>query len=541
MITACPAKARLSAVGNWGRSCYGRPSFFWYWDLLRFVRMERSPRFFSLYWPPGQDWSFFLLLAIGGYILLVPSISVIPSLGPHNEKRALQIGLLLLGGGVLLASREARRKWFAVFQGIPALAHWGLGAVLGFGILSSALAPAQLYAFLELGHFALLFVMAGIVASAIRGNGKQAERAILGALVLSTLLYAVYFAVRYGGSLVVPELDTGQEIVSGFVNIRFFNQYQTWTLPLLVGSVLAIPKKWWVGRGVVFSLASLWWTLIFASNVRGTTLAIILGAVGTWLLFGNRARRWLAVQTAAVTAGSGLYFFLFYLGGEVTPQVAERLGDIGQGGRPHYWMKCLEMAWMNPWLGVGPMHYAWPPNNFATGAHPHSAFFQWLAEWGVLSTTIMVSLAVWGGWSWMQQERDAEAGTEDLLTDVGSALVATALAGASHAMVSGLIVMPVSQVLLAVVGGWAWGRYQKSEGETLESHFYIRPHVSLCVLLMGAMAIVGSSLRNLSTVEERREAFRESVERQVYSPRYWTQGYIEVRDSSVIEQARRDR
>jgi O-antigen ligase len=416
-----------------------------------------------------------------------------------------------------------------------------LFAVLGSGILSSVLAPAQFYAALELSHFVLLFALAGIVAVAVRGNGKQAERAILGFVVFSVLLYAVYFTVRYGGSLVLPGLDTSRDVVSKFSNIRFFNQYQTWTLPLLVGAVLAIPRKWRVSRGIAFFLAALWWTLIYASNVRGTTLAILVGGGGAWFLFRSRAHPWLSVQVAAMAIGGGLYLFLFYLGGELTPQVAERFTDVGQGARPDYWMKCLEMFWANPWLGVGPMHYAWPPNNFTTGAHPHSAFFQWLAEWGAPSTIIMVGLTVWGVWSWMQQERSAKTGTKDLLPGVEIALVAAVLAGASHAMVSGVIVMPVSQFLLAVVGGWAWGRYQRSQGETLGSHFYIRPHVSLCVLLVGVMAIVGSSLQTLSTVEERRKAFRESVERQVYSPRYWGQGYIRVRDSSVIERARRDR
>jgi putative inorganic carbon (HCO3(-)) transporter len=182
------------------------------------------------------------------------------------------------------------------------------------------------------------------------------------------------------------------------------------------------------------------------------------------------------------------------------------------------------------------MHYAWPLNNFTSGAHPHSAFFQWLAEWGVLSTTIMASLAAWGGWSWMQRERDVIKETEDFLPGVGVALVATVLAGASHAMVSGLIVMPVSQVLLAVVGGRAWGRYNRSDKRT-GSGLQRWPHHSIfCAAVLSSMLVVGAAAEDLSTVEDRREAFLEVVDRNRLSPRYWTQGYIEVRDSSVIEQ-----
>jgi putative inorganic carbon (HCO3(-)) transporter len=49
-------------------------------------------------------------LFLGGYIVVAPSISLIPSLEPYNEKRALQIGLLLIAGGILLISGTTRRR-----------------------------------------------------------------------------------------------------------------------------------------------------------------------------------------------------------------------------------------------------------------------------------------------------------------------------------------------------------------------------------------------------------------------------------------------
>jgi O-antigen ligase len=486
------------------------------------------------------------VLLLGIYVVVVPNISLVPSLESYNEKRALQISLLLVGGGILVVSRATRQQWLAGFREIPSLARWGLGTVLGLGLLSAALAPAPSEGLLGVGHHVLLFALAGTTALIVRRSSEKAKWFILGTVVTSALVYAVYFAVRYGGTLAFPELEVGRETIGAFANIRFFNQYQTWTLPILVGSVIALPKQWRVAKSIVFTLAALWWTLVFGSNVRGTVLAMAVGTVGAWLLFESRARRWIAVQVASMAAGGVLYFFLFYLGGEVTPQVAERLKDIGEGGRPHYWRKCLNMAWTHPWLGAGPMHYAWPPNNFTSGAHPHSAFFQWLAEWGVPSTTIMSSLAVWGGWSWMKQERDAtagdeKAGDEDLLPEVGVALVASVLAGASHAMVSGLIVMPVSQVLLAVVGGWAWGRYNLISGRVMSGPSHQMHHAILRAVVLGAMFTVGAAAQDLAMTEERRKAYLEAVDRNSLSPRYWTQGYIGVHDSSVIEQARRDR
>ncbi|MFB6280386.1 MAG: O-antigen ligase family protein [Salinibacter sp.] len=422
---------------------------------------------------------------------------------------------------------------------MPFIAQFGLGVVVGLGILSSTLAPAPGSAFLELSHFVLLFVAAGVVAAGARSFPRLVERILLGFVVLSAGLYAVRFFVGYGVALSLPELQIGRETLTGYKNIRFFNQYQTWTLPLLVGVVAALPKKWRSVQAIVLGFAALWWTLIFATNVRGTVVAVALAGVGVWLLFRETSYRWLAVQAAALLAGGLLYYVLFTPARGATPQVVERLGDVGQSRRLQHWRKCLHMVWNSPLLGGGPMHYAWPPFDFARAAHPHNAFIQWLSEWGVPSTAIMSGLTVWGGWSWLRQEQDDSEESSTSANAVRVSLVAAVLAGTTHAMVSGVLVMPLSQMMLVLVGGWAWGRYRHRDSSR-DLAVSARSQVVLAVLLVGAMAVVGTSLRDLSTIEERRSAFLEAVERRAFSPRYWQQGYIGVRDSSVIERARRE-
>jgi len=453
----------------------------------------------------------------------------------------LQIAALLAVGGILLVSLTIRKRWLGIFSELPFQARWGLGAVFVLGVFSATLAPAPFYAFLELGHFVLLFVAAGGLASAVRQAPKQTERVLLGAVVISVLLYAVYFAVRYGGSLAFPRLEVGRETITGFANTRFFNQYQTWTLPLLAGAALAVPRRWGVGRYAVFSLTALWWTLVLASNVRGTVIAMGVASIGVWLLFRKQARHWLLTQAAAVLAGSVLYFFAFYLVGDAAPQFAARMQHVdGESWRIQRWLTTIELTALHPWLGVGPMHFAWPPFHFEPGAHPHNAFLQWMVEWGIPSTVLMTGMGVWGGWRWMQQEREEAKVADARSNAVRVALVASVLAGAAHAMVSGLLVMPVSQMLLVLVGGWAWGRFQHRTS-TSSMSASIPAQAVLCVLLVGSIGVVGSSLQDLTTIEERRSAFLEATERNRLAPRYWTQGYIGVMDSTVIEQARHDR
>lgn len=493
------------------------------------------------YWAREESLGMLVVLGVVGvYVAVVPSITPVTSLGIYNEKRVLQIAILGVAGCVLLLSRDSRREWLTTFRTIPFMARLGLGVVLALGIISAAQAPASGSAFLEVGHFVLLFLLAGIVAAVARHSPRRTGALILGTVVLSALLYAVHFSVSYGVYLLLPELEVGRQTLSGFGNVRFLNQYQTWTLPLLGGIVLAIPSRHRIARAVVFGLVVLWWTFIFASMVRGTLVAdlIAFGIVG--LLFGRRAVRFIGVQGAGLVMGFGLYLLLFSWGDGGSTVFAEEIDRSGSVFlRLNHWQICLEMVTAHPFLGAGPMHYAWPPINFMPPASPHSAFFQWLGEWGIPSTLIMGSLTVWSGWRWIQQERTAAIFADSRSNAVRVALVASVLAGAAHAKVSGLIVTPVSQVLLVLVGGWAWGRYRHAKSSSAVPT--TSAHVALCVLLVAAVAIVGGrSAYDLSVADERQSAFAEAGDHGRYSPRYWTQGYLQVRDSSVVERARRE-
>jgi hypothetical protein len=280
---------------------------------------------------------------------------------------------------------------------------------------------------------------------------------------------------------------------------------------------------------------------VFASNVRGTIVAVGIAALAAGLLFRRHAKPWLFAQAAGLVAGVFLYYCLFSTGG--SPPVVEKFSDSGQySKRLQLWWTSLEMAWAHPWLGAGPMHFAWPPYRFATAGSPHNAFLQWLAEWGLPSTGIMSGLAIWSGWRWIGQEVCSAENASIASNGIRVALVGSALAAAAHAMVSGLLVAPISQVLLALIGGWAWGRYQYKEElrtEELGIETSSIRHAVLCALLVAGMAVVGSSLKDLATVDERRNALLEAVDRNRFSPRYWGQGFLHVRDSSVIKQAHR--
>jgi len=421
-------------------------------------------------------------------------------------------------------------------RALPRTARWGLTAVLGLGALSAAGAALPYYAALEVAHFVLLGALAVGVAAAVRETPEWAGRLLLGAVVVSVLVYGARFAVGYGVSVALPALEVGRETIGGFVNTRFFNQYQTWTLPLLAAAVWAVPSRWRGLRGTVFGMLAFWWALVFASHVRGTVVAVGGAGLMVVLLFGRAAYRWLATQAAGVLAGGGLYVVLFRLGGGVV----QRLSDAKQyTKRLEWWGDTLEVIGGQPWLGLGPMHFAGAPAHPVTWGHPHNALLQLLVEWGVPAALLLVGLAGWGAWCWIQQERNQVEPVSDAETALRVGLVASLGAGAAHALVSGLLVMPVSQTLAALVVGWAWGRYRPREAP--EEGLSRVAAGSLGVLLVAAVGIVGSSLQHVPRAEDRRATYLDMVDHRTVYPRYWVQGYMGIDTPAGRERVRRKR
>lgn len=473
------------------------------------------------------------VVLIGGYLMCAPNLQFVPEIGLYNSKRVVQVGLLGVMGVAFLLSAGLRRRWFDIWNALPWAARVGLLAMLALGAGSSLAAPQPGYAGLEVGHFVLLVLAAGVVAGVVQHHPRHSGRIIAGLAVVSVLLYAVQFAVGFGLSLADPAVAHWPESFTGFANIRHFNQFQTWTLPLLVVPLLELPKRRRLLRGGAFGLAALWWALVLASNVRGTVLAMAVAAAVVYVVFRHQAYKWLWYQAGTLVGGGVLYVLLFYVALGMEPLLVDRLSDSSQyAGRLAYWQAAAEMIRQHPIVGAGPMHFAWPGNYFGAGAHPHNALVQWGAEWGIPSALIVLGLVLWGFGAWVRQSRRVIGRRT---AGIRIALTASLVAAAAHALVSGIIVMPVSQMWGVVIIGGGWGlfmahRFRRLEPGRRRSRSAV-VHAGLCGLIVLSMCITaGQSVQDLRAMNERRTAFLESVDRNLLSPRYWQQGFIGVRD-----------
>ena len=472
--------------------------------------------------PKNTPW-FLFAGVIALYIALVPNLILLPETALYDGKRLLQLGLLLSLGVGLSAFCGLREGWKQTVGRMPVWARAGLSFILALGVVSAIAAPMPGYAFLEVGHYVLLFALAAFVAASYQRWPGHFDTTAVAVLTLSLTLYAVVFSRGYVAHLLDEAVPMWPEGHLGFDNIRFFNQYQTWTLPFVAVGPVLLGRHSRLLRGGLYGVAAVWWMLLFASGGRGATIGAGLGLVAVLIFYRRSAWRWLKGQLMALLGGGVLFYLLYELPGSAARATVMERDFVKGGHRLEAWGQALEMMLQAPILGVGPMHYAYFPSGAIWG-HPHNAVLQWAAEWGLVATAIIIGLAGWGGWAWVRQSRHRVM-TDDGDGVVRVALTAALVAGAAHALVSGVVVMPVSQVLLVVVVGWTLGKYlhARSGGQTDIQH---SGWIARAVVAASLAAVLWGTWSDVPRLEEKRNAFIKEQEVSRIHPRYWQQGFF---------------
>lgn len=213
----------------------------------------------------------------------------------------------------------------------------------------------------------------------------------------------------------------------------------------------------------IFLLAVAWWVIVFTSRGRGIQLAILGASLLTLLVFRRHALPLIKLLGASALLGGIAYFFLFvYLPPHGEGEVIRITGLITDNARISLWSSALHMTLDNPLLGIGPGHYAYYPNDIA--AHPHNALLQIMAEWGIPVAILFLLLALAGLIAWCRQFYRLQTIIQDnSKKHLWIGLFCSATAGMAYSMVSGVIVMPLGQIMFAAVTGIMLGLYSFAE------------------------------------------------------------------------------
>ena len=458
-----------------------------------------------------QRGSMFLVVAV---CLLVVGVCV-PFSG-HDLQRVMQIAI---GISAVLYGLSVAPGGRLVDQ--PTMV--GLALIIALGLLSSVLAHQPLWAFTEVAVFVSCGAITVAFALLRRHSGEPLDRTLI--LVVTGLCLIKSIQYLHAGVLAFssgePTLDPDL-LLSGFSNKRFYGQFQTFTLPLLALPLL-MPNISRPLRGAVFALLCVWWLIAISGGTRGTWLGmsvagVVLAAMGPW------GRRWLGWQLAALVGGLLLYWLVFtvladYLGIAIASAASDRL-TTSLSGRGPIWGQAWHMLVERPWLGFGPMHFADIANKIA--AHPHQAILQWASEWGVPSALCVAAVAWRGGWATVGVLRERVVSTQrvDLLR---LCLFAALIGALVQSMVDGVIVMPNSQVWLALVVGWLMALHVWRTPSPAALPLAWGGWKALSVLAVGLLILIAA--RDIPHINQAQQQYLDTHD-NLLQPRFWAQGVI---------------
>ncbi|MDU8500365.1 O-antigen ligase family protein [Pseudomonas syringae] len=391
------------------------------------------------------------------------------------------------------------------------------------GVVSSLMAHRPLWALIELSILLLSCGISCAFAQQRKFNSVQFDQLFIGFVGLICLFKVTQFLALTLAAFLssAPTLDTDL-LLDGFSNKRFYGQFQTFTLPLLVLPLLLPSTRRTIKIGL-FCLTSLWWMIAISGGTRGTWLGMAAAVAVTFCL-GRAGRRWAGWQLGAASTGLLLFTLLFsvlpgLLGIEVSNFAGDRL-TTSLSAREILWQQAWEMIKERPLLGFGPMHFADIWN--AVAAHPHQAILQWACEWGIPSTLCVAGLALYGlsTTAVLLHKRALSLEPVDLMR---LCLFASLVGALTQSMVDGVIVMPYSQLWLAIIVGWLLALHEWQTAPRPASVALSRAWM-LCLTLATGM-ILYTIVRDLPDMDTRRQQFSEDFGGR-YLPRFWMQGVI---------------
>jgi O-antigen ligase len=399
------------------------------------------------------------VMAIGAYLMFSPVWH--PSIAPrmYDNARILEI-VLLVTLGLLCLFKSVSAGIVRAWLNLSVPVRWAVVLLLAGGAASAAGSDAAQIGVLQTGLVALLVVLFLLVCALGRDLKETAESAMAGAIAAGAFLLAFEFWAAFIQSLYLGKQFSWVSPFLDFANVRFFGQYQAYTLLLITlpPAVAAMSRSW---RIIVYLVAANFWALQWMVGSRAVWIGFIAAMAIVSIFMRNGRLRWLGEQGALALAGGLIYliFSTFILSTpNATPIPAANSmtarGAESASERITLAKAAIRLIAEHPLLGVGPgqfgLHFSETP-----AAHPHNTPLQLLSEYGLIAGgagialgTILVVFAA----------RELRRRTSHHADRVAAGLTAALTMGLVDSLFSGNLTMPHSQVLLCVIAGWMVGR-----------------------------------------------------------------------------------
>lgn len=447
-------------------------------DILRLNVLRvglSSPNGYQMRFSSSASSSHSLYLILGGQNFL--SLTLVSALlanflfaSLHDKQRCVEI-LTLCVTAVVVLIRVAKGRGPVLPKPVGML----LLAFVTFGLVSLLTAPSLQHAVNEWSSILLLLVLVFSLAEEMTQVGYCLQT-LVHLAGIACGLYSLRVLLMYVMALVSGFQVDMHELAVGFSNARFLNHTQTALLPLIILLCLKAPKQstW---RKTWFALAVFWWALLFVCEARASVVALVAACICAVGLRRSHARPFMLTMLWSALAGLVLYALLFILlpvlvglqpVGSPLNVVARTAADP-TSSRNLLWKLALDLITAHPWLGVGPQHFAHEGARLYTGAHPHNWILQIGAEWGIPALLCLLGAAFLGGRALVR------SGAKLVATDVENQHMLVTLQVACAAifvdgLLSGVIVMPQSQLAIALVLGVACAWVRGQDGALESAH-----------------------------------------------------------------------
>ncbi len=385
------------------------------------------------------------------YIIFAPTWPAIPIQYQYDDARATQ--LFLLGSAILLYLLNLVNS--PQQNSLPAMTltptRTILPALAVIALLSTILSPFPLIAIVEPALFWLLATFAASIFSAALHLRQRADQLLVCATMLCIPVFGFAF---FSGVVESAGNGTVFEWISPFVsfgNVRFFSQFQAYTLPLLAIPLIGLdlPKPWRVG---VALMGAFWWSLQFAVATRTIWLAAVAVVIFLLIFLRQESRRFLLAQAAMLLCAGLIYLAYIFAFPDMPGFGRVQQSGLDSSARLPLWLQAISMIGQSPLLGRGPMGFAFIDSDIP--AHPHNSLLQIAGEYGLIAALLLCILIFAGV---KQALAFCRAGQSDD-KQVNISLLAALLMGLFASLLDGNILMPHSQIMLAVVVGWLYGR-----------------------------------------------------------------------------------
>ena len=467
---------------------------------------------------PSKTLTLLILITYVALVTLIPSVQFMPKYIIWFQDRQRLLELLLI--------------CFVLFEAISLMFNsaillsinkWMKGAffiLLLLSCISAFFAYSPRHAFIEISTFVGLSYLTLFVAKIYNEHKQTVIKSLNYIIWASVLLYLASFYTGYITAIIFKTPLHWPFPFTGFSNIRAFNQYQLWPLAFITLPLLAFNLKKNIQVYLYFALAC-WWILLFYSASRGVLAAWLVGVLMTAAIYRRFAWPMLKIQFINIATGFSGYYLLF----KFIPSLRESTLVTGSiirettNDRLALWNQAYALIKQFPLFGAGPMHFAWFSQ---TNGHPHNSLLQLASEWGLPATFIILAITGFGINCWLKKYNinilEKQSNLDKNITVI---LFFTLVTNAAYSLVDGVIVMPISQVLMFTMIGLMIGHYSYNHHNVIKEsptfdNFRFRPIFAIIILATMIWSTLPEIIQGLSGDEK---GF--SMGYTAAGPRFW--------------------